>query len=418
MNTPRGKQVKPLTPGKIQRTTKPGRYCDGGGLYLWIKPDGRKTWTFRWRDRVTGIPREAGLGSLTNERVTLKQARERADVYRDMVWRGLDPIAEKQKVLTAAREAHANRVSFQDCTDRYIDAHRASWRNAKHTAQWSSTLNTYAANLMDMAVSDITDMHVLACLEPIWTDKTETATRVRQRIESVLDWATARKYRAGLNPARWKGHLDHLMAKPGKLKNVQHRPALPYTEISQFMAELRSVDTHAAKALELQILTATRPGETVGAQWDEFDLQAKIWTVPAARMKAHKEHTIPLSSRALEILEGLPRVSGYVFPGGRSLEKSMSTGAGLKLLKEMRSGLTQHGFRSTFRDWAADQTAYPREVIEHAMAHQLKDKAEAAYFRSDLLAKRAKLMQAWSTYCNTVPGKPEKVTPIRKRANA
>lgn len=415
MNQLRGKRVPPLTHGKVQLSTRPGRYADGGGLYLWIKPDGRKTWTFRWRDRVTGQLREAGLGSWSNERVTLKQARERADRYRDMVWNGLDPIAEKQNRLAEAREAHANRVSFAVCTQRYIDAHKAAWRNDKHTAQWSSTLNTYAADLMDMPVADITDAQVIRCLEPIWTDKTETATRVRQRIESVLDWATARKYRAGLNPARWKGHLDKLLPKPQRLKNIQHRPALAYAELPGFMAELRKVDTMAAKALQLQILTATRPGETVGAQWSEFDLAGKVWTVPAERMKAHKEHTIPLSGRAVEILQSLPRVNDYVFPGA-SLKKPMTTAAGMNLLKEIHPGITQHGFRSTFRDWAADQTAYPREVIEHALAHQLKDKAEAAYFRSDMMAKRAKLMQAWADYSATKPGQTASVSGIRKGA--
>jgi integrase len=379
---------------------------------LWVKPDGRKTWTFRWRDRVTFGQREAGLGSFTNERVTLAMARERADRYRDMVWNGLDPIAENQKTLIEARQALASRVSFKDCTQRYIDAHKASWRNTKHTAQWSSTLSTYAAGLMDMPVCDITDNDVLACLEPIWTDKTETATRVRQRIEAVLDWATTRKYRAGLNPARWKGHLDTLLAKPNRLKNVQHRPALPYAEAGQFMVKLRKVRTMAARALELQILTATRPGEATGAMWDEFDLQAKTWTIPAERMKANKSHTIPLSPQVIALLKSQPQVNDFLFPGN-SLKKPMTTAAGMNLLKELYPGITQHGFRSTFRDWAADQTAFPREVIEHAMAHQLKDKAEAAYLRTELLTKRAKLMQAWASYCDAVPGKTASVTPIR-----
>lgn len=413
---PRGKRVRPLTPGMVEKVTKPGRYADGGGLYLWIKPDGRKTWTFRWRDKLTGKLREAGLGSYTNERVTLKMARERADDYRDQVWRLLDPIAERQKELTQAREALAKRVLFKVCAERYIDAHKATWRNEKHIKQWESTLSTYAASLMPMPVADITDDHVFACLEPIWNDKTETATRVRQRIESVLDWASANKYREGLNPARWKGNLDARLAKPEKLKKIQHHPALPHAEMGAFIAKLRASKAQSARALELQILTATRPGEVCGARWDEIDTSKKLWTIPAGRMKAAKEHAIPLSARALEILKAQPRASGFVFPGA-SLKKPMTTAAPMKLLKEIQPGITAHGFRSTFRDWAADQTAYPREVIEHALAHQLKDKAEAAYFRSDLLAKRARLMNDWSKYCSVEPGNTANVTPFRNRQN-
>jgi len=357
--------------------------------------------------------REAGLGSYTNERVTLKMARERADDYRDQVWRLLDPIAERQKELTQAREALAKRVLFKVCAERYIDAHKATWRNEKHIAQWSSTLSTYAAGLMAMPVADITDDHVFACLEPIWHDKTETATRVRQRLEAVLDWAAAHKYREGLNPARWKGNLDARLAKPEKLKKIQHHPALPHAEMGVFIAKLRTSKAQSARALELQILTATRPGEVCGARWDEIDTSKKLWTIPAGRMKADKEHTIPLSARALEILKAQPRVSDFVFPG-TSLKKPMTTAAGMKLLKDIMPGITAHGFRSTFRDWAGEETAFPVEVIEHALAHRLKDKAEAAYARSTLPQKRASLMTAWSKHCSTMPGRAATVTPIRK----
>ena len=415
MNRLRGKRVEPLTPGKVSKTTKPGRYADGGGLYLWIKEDGRKTWTFRWRDKITGKLREAGLGSLTNQRVTLKMARDRADNYRDMVWNNLDPIAEKRRAIKEAREARANRLTFRECMNRYIDAHKASWRNEKHTAQWSSTLNLYADPLMKLPVADIDDKLVLQCLEPIWTTKTETATRVRQRIEAVLNWATARKYRSGENPARWRGHLDQLLAKPTKLKNVVHRARLPYEQAGVFMAKLRKGDSMAAKALELQILTATRPGEVVGAQWSEIDLKGNIWTIPAERTKANKEHTIPLSPPAVKLLKKLPRVTDFVFPGVK-LDKGMTTAAAMNLLKRIEPGITAHGFRSTFRDWAADQTSYAREVIEHAMAHRLKDKAEAAYFRSDQVAKRTRLMADWAKYCDTIPADADNVTPIRNKA--
>jgi len=412
MIKPRGKQVEPLSPGDVLKKTAPGRYADGGGLYLWIKPDGRKTWTFRWRDRITGKLREAGLGSVLNGRVTLKMARERADEYRDMVWKGLDPIEEKRKRVLEARAALSSRMSFEDCMTRYIDAHKASWRNDKHTAQWTSTLNTYTDPLMKLPVADIDTGLVLQCIEPIWTTKTETATRVRQRIEAILDWATARKYRKGENPARWRGHLDKLLPKPTKLKKVVHRAALDYQQASTFMAKLREVDSMAARALELQILTATRPGEVVGATWSEFDLKGKVWVIPAERMKANKEHTIPLSPQAVKLLKEIPRVTEFVFPGVK-LDKCMTTAAAMNLLKKIEPGITAHGFRSTFRDWAADQTGYAREVIEHALAHQLKDKAEAAYFRSDMIEKRTRLMNDWAKFCDFIPAETDNVTPIR-----
>jgi integrase len=311
----------------------------------------------------------------------------------------------------------AKRLTFKQCADKYIDAHKAGWKNPKHAAQWPATLNTYAKLIMPVPVKDINTALVLQCIEPIWSTKTETATRVRQRIEAVLDWATARKYRSGDNPARWKGHLDKLLPKPTKLKKVIHRPALDYHQAGTFMAKLRDVDSMAAKALELQILTATRPGETVGAQWNEFNLKAKVWTIPAARMKAEKEHEIPLSTQAVKLIKELPHVSDFLFPGV-SLNKAMTTAAAMKLLKRIEPGITAHGFRSTFRDWCADQTAYPREVIEHALAHQLKDKAEASYQRSTVFPTRIKLMTAWSNYCDQVSGESASVTPIRKEAKS
>ena len=265
-----------------------------------------------------------------------------------------------------------------------------------------------------MPVEDIGQDDVLRCIQPIWITKTETASRVRQRIEKVLDWATVRKYRKGDNPARWKGHLDTLLPKPTKLKKVQHRPALPYSGIGQFMSELRQKDSLSAKALELLILTATRPNETFSARREEFDLDENRWVIPADRMKAAREHEIPLSDRAVEVLRSVPRVSGseYVFPGIK-LDKSMSTAAGMKVLKSLRPGIHQHGFRSTFRDWAAEQTSFERLVIEHALAHQLKDKAEAAYHRATMLPKRIKLMQAWTNYCAVIPSTADNVSPIR-----
>ncbi|MEJ8568282.1 tyrosine-type recombinase/integrase [Elongatibacter sediminis] len=401
----------------VEKMTKPGRHADGGGLYLLVKTDGRKTWVFRWRDRVTGKLRDMGLGPYGKRDVTLAEARDKAGEARRIVRDGLDPIEERRRRLQDAKLAHARRLTFGECAEKCIEAKRAEWKNPKHAAQWPATLDKYAAVLKPLPVTEIDTGLVLQCLEPIWQKKTETATRVRQRIEAVLDWATARKYREGENPARWRGHLKTMLPDPSKVKKVQHHSALPYAEIGAFIQELRATDTQAARALEFQILTATRPGETVGAAWDEIDLQAKTWTIPAERMKAHKEHVVPLSPRAVAILKAMPQACDFVFPGP-TLKKGMTTAAGMKVLKNLRPGITQHGFRSTFRVWAAEQTAFPREVIEHALAHRLKDKVEEAYQRSSVFPKRVKLMNAWAGYCAAAPAATDNVTAIRKGAKA
>lgn len=411
-----------LTATFCERTNKPGLHSDGGGLYLEVKKDGRKYWHYRWRDRFSkytegkskGISklRQKGLGPFGLNDVTLKEARKLAGECRRMVRDHQDPIVEAARKAQEVAIARASTLTFKDCADRYIDAHKDGWRNAKHTAQWTSTLTTYAAKLMPLDVAVIDTRMVINCLTPIWKTKTETATRVRQRIESVLDWATARKYRSGENPARWKGHIENLLPKPRKVTKVIHRSALPYLEAGQFMAKLRAVDTLAARTLEFQILSATRPGEATGATWDEIDMKKKLWVIPAERMKADREHEIPLSPQAVKLLKSLPRVNDFVFPG-HTMKKAITTNAGLKLLKELQPGYTQHGFRSTFRDWAADQTAYPREVIEHALSHQLKDKAEAAYHRKTMMPKRVKLMSAWATYCDQIKVDVDNVTSIR-----
>jgi len=283
-----------------ERTNKPGLHSDGGGLYLEVKKDGRKYWHYRWRDRFekyttgksAGISklRQRGLGPYGLNDITLKDARKLAGECRRMVRSNQNPIEEAAREAQEAAIARASTLTFKDCADRYIAAHKDGWRNDKHTAQWTSTLNTYAAKLMPLDVAVIDTRMVIKCLEPIWKTKTETATRVRQRIESVLDWATTREFRTGDNPARWKGHIENLLPKPRKVTKVIHRPALDYKTTGAFMAKLRAVDTVAAKVLEFQILTATRPGEATGATWDEIDLNAKIWTIPAGRMKADKEH--------------------------------------------------------------------------------------------------------------------------------
>lgn len=387
-----------LTAIGVRNTTKPGRYCDGGGLYLYVpstKFRGGKRWVFRWRDRITGKTRDKGLGPVSD--VTLIKAREKAAEYRQQVRDGIDPIDSARQALAAVKLERARRLTFGQCCEKYMDAHRDGWRNAKHAAQWQSTLDTYCASLLPLPVAEIDTALVIKALEPIWTTKTETATRVRQRIEAVLNWATAREFRTGENPARWRGHLDKLLPKPTKLKNVEHRAALPYNEAGAFMTELRQQKGLGALALELQILTACRPGEVAGARWAEFDLDAATWTIPGERMKAGKEHRVPLSVPAVALLRELPRVNAFVFPGTKK-GQSLTTAAMLKALRTARPGFDAHGFRSTFRDWAADQTAYPRDVAEAALAHAVQG-VEAVYRRTDLLNKRARLMADWAKYC-------------------
>ena len=402
-----------LTALTVKNRKAPGRYSDGGGLYLYVRPDLSKTWVFRWRDRTTGKLRDKGLGPVWD--VSLEEARQRAATYRRQVREGIDPIDAARQARTAVKLERARRLTFGQCCEKYMEAHRDSWRNAKHAAQWQSTLDTYCASLLPLPVAEIDTALVIKALEPIWTTKTETATRVRQRIEAVLNWATAREFRTGENPARWRGHLDKLLPKPTKLKKVEHRAALPYSEAGAFMSELRHQKGLGATALELQILTACRPGEVAGAQWAEFDLDGATWTIPGERMKAGKEHRVPLSPPAVALLRKLPRVNAYVFPGTKK-NQPITTAAMLKALRTIRPGFDAHGFRSTFRDWAADQTAYPRDVAEAALAHAVQG-VEAVYRRTDLLNKRARLMADWAKYCaKAAPA--GNVTGIREGAKA
>lgn len=390
-----------------------GRHNDGEGLYFHVRDGGSRAWVFRYRDRVTGKLRDKGLGAYPD--VGLADAREASKAQRAFLQAGADPIEAKRNALAAAKLEHAKARTFKHCRDAYVKAHKAGWRNAKHAQQWTNTLDTYAATLLPLPVQAIDTALVIGALEPIWTSKTETATRVRQRIEAVLDWATARGYRKGENPARWRGHLENLLPAVDKVKKVKPRAALPYTAMGAFWQELAAVDTLASKALRLQILTATRPSEATGARWEEVDLAAKIWTIPGERMKAGKAHRVPLSTELVAMLKAMPHREGFIFPGAGRKPGPLTIAATLKVTQELRPGLTAHGFRSTFRDWAADQTGYPRDVAEMALAHTIKDKSEAAYRRSDMLERRARLMQDWATYCGTATAKSAKVTPIRKR---
>lgn len=383
---------KRLDPVTISALRKPGYYADGGGLYLQIAKGGSKSWVLRY-GRM-GRRREMGLGGYPA--TTLKQARERASECRAQLWAGKDPIAERRAALTAEKGA----IAFRAAAEAYVSAHAPSWRNAKHAQQWQTSLATYAFPVFgDLPVKSIDTQHVLQALEPIWTVKTETASRVRQRIEAVLDWATARRYRTGENPARWRGHLDKLLAQPSRVRTVTHFAALPYADLPKLMADLRQKEGVAARALEFCILTGVRTGEVIGAQWNE--IEGEVWTIPAERTKARRPHRVPLSTAVLSLLEATPKASTFVFPGGRTTAP-LSNAAMASVLRRMgRSDITVHGFRSAFQDWAREQTNFPREVAEAALAHVLRDKVEAAYARGDLLAKRAELMAAWAVYCLT-----------------
>jgi integrase len=381
-----------------------------------VKKGGNRSWIFRFtRD---GRTRDMGLGALHT--VSLSEARTAATECRKQLQADIDPI-EHRRALRAAKRLEASKaVTFDQCATSYIAAHRDGWKNAKHASQWQNTLDQYASPVIGkLPVASVDTGHILKILEPIWKDKSETASRLRGRVENILDWATVRGYRQGENPARWRGHLDKTLPKRSKVQAVAHHSALPYEQIGAFMASASERSDLSARALEMLILTATRTGEVIGAKWSEFDFEAASWTIPSERMKAKREHRVPLSKPVVRLLENLPRIDGsdFLFPGLRP-DRHMSNMACLTLLRRMgRKDITVHGFRSTFRDWAAEQTAYPREVAERALAHTIKDKAEAAYQRRDLFQKRQKLMQAWAAYCasGTLPG--SNVTPIRRQKN-
>lgn len=372
-------------------------YADGGGLYLQVSRSGTKSWIFRFA--MSGREREMGLGPLHT--VSLSEARDLALDARKLKLRGLDPIDARNGERSAKRLEDAKAVTFKQAAAAYIKANQAAWKNAKHAAQWEATLATYAEPIFgDFAVAAIDTTLVLKAIEPIWTAKPETASRLRGRIETILDWATVRGFRHGDNPARWRGHLDKLLPSKNKIRTVTHHAALPYKELPAFMQVLADQAGVGARALEFTILTAARTSEVIGARWEELDVASATWTVPKERMKAGREHRVPLSASALKILEAMAaiRTSDYVFPGGKK-DRPLSNMALLAALKRMkRSDLTAHGFRSTFRDWAAETTDYPGEVVEMALAHTVANKVEAAYRRGDLLEKRKGLMSDWSRF--------------------
>ncbi|HKF62592.1 MAG TPA: tyrosine-type recombinase/integrase [Dongiaceae bacterium] len=354
-----------------------------------------------------------GLGPVAD--VSLAHARGLAGACRRQLQEGVDPIEARRAQRTAAQLEAANAITFQQCAEAYFAAHKPGWRSAKHARQWTSTLKAYAYPVFGaLPVQQIDVALVMRMLEPIWTAKTVTAGRVRGRVEVILDWAATRGYRRGENPARWKGHLENLLPKRSKVSKVKHHPALPYREIGTFMAALRTEEGAAAQALEFTILTAACTSEVTGARRGELASEAKIWTVPEGRTKGEKEHRVPLSAPASIIAKHMLELDGaeFIFPGGRA-KKPLSENAMLALLERMgHNDITVHGFRSTFRDWAAEQTNYSREVAETALAHVIEDKVEGAYRRGDLFEKRRRLMDEWARFCAT-PVKSGKVVPIR-----
>jgi integrase len=401
------RSIHRLTAMSVTKQKAPGAYADGGGLWLQVTDSGSKSWSFRFM--LNGRAREMGLGPLHT--IDLTSAREGARKCRELLLQRVDPIEHRTSGRTASLLASSTAKTFDECADAYIAAKRHGWSNSKHADQWTNTLKTYASpKFGSLPVQAVDTEAIVRALNQIWTAKTETATRVRQRVEAVLDWATVSGFRKGENPARWSGHLEHKLTDPAKLKNVVNLPALPHKEIASFLVDLRKQPGVAARAMEFMILTAARTGEVRGAVWPEIDVEEKAWLIPAERMKMKREHRVPLCDRAVAILTEMKQHQApeqpFVFPGGKK-GKALPNGALLALLKRMeRTDITPHGFRSTFRDWASDCTSYPHEVQEMALAHLIKNKAEAAYRRGDLFDKRRQMMADWERYCETrTPGK-------------
>jgi len=388
-----------LTALGVSEKKKPGLYCDGGGLYLRVTQCGTKSWIYRFR--MGARTRDAGLGGYPL--VGLSEARSKATVFRQQVANGMDPIEARSKARAKAARETVRVLTFADCARTYIQAHENGWRNPKHRQQWRSTLETYAFPVIGTCpVADLDTDLIMKVLEPIWLEKPETASRVRGRIERILNWAKARGYREGENPGRWRGHLDQLLPAKNKVRQVIHHPAMPYHQISTFVAELRALDGVSVRALEFLILTATRTSETLGASWSEFDLDRRMWTIPPERMKIRKQHRIPLSIRATEIVREMygTRQNEFVFPGMKLGRPLSQMALAMQLRRMGRSNVTVHGFRSTFRDWVSDCTDFQDHVAEMALAHSAQSNVVAAYRRGDVFEKRRALMDAWDAFTN------------------
>jgi integrase len=403
------RQLNRLTALQATKLTKPGLYGDGGGLTLQITKAGVKSWLFRFMREGKAY----GMGLGATHTFSLAEARQKALEARKLLADGLNPLTEKKEKLLAMALERARMMTFDQCSKAYIEAHKASWKNAKHLDQWTNTLATYASPVFgQLPVAEIDTALIVKCLTPIWQTKTETASRLRGRIESVLGWAATSGYRTGENPARWKGHLENLLANLSKTSRTKNHPSLPWQRIGDFMAALKAREGNASRAIAFTILTASRSGEVRGARWSEFNFKEKVWTIPAERMKAHREHQVPLSDAALALLGAMPQTGEFVFPGTKGQPLSdMSLTAVIRRMNSDESkpvwldaagqGITVHGFRSTFRMWTAETTAYPREVAEHALAHKLPDAVERAYQRGTQFLKRQLLMAEWGLYCTT-----------------
>ncbi len=408
------KRATEMSPLAVSRLTKPGLHFVGvvSGLALQIAPSGAKSWILRYPDGKKR--KEMGLGAYPD--VGLADARRRAREEREKLDKGIDPITERRMAQSAMKAQNAAAITFEKAALAYIEAHESGWDNAKHIQQWRNSLATYAyPHIGALLVRDISVSNVLQVLEPIWSGekaRTETATRIRSRMELVLDWSAARGYREGLNPARWRGHLDKLLPKPSKVSKVEHHTALAIDEMGAFMVALREQIGMGAKALEFAILNASRSGEVRLATWDEIDFTTNMWVIPAERMKAKREHRVPLSETAVQLLEGLPRMANttLVFPAPRG--GALSDMTLTAVLRRMEVNAVPHGFRSTFKDWASERTAYPNEMSELALAHAIGDKVEAAYRRGDMLERRRKMMSDWATFCATVAQPSADVVPI------
>lgn len=388
-----------------------GLHGDGDGLYLQISKKGHKSWIFRYM--INKRSRAMGLGSV--DIVSLSEARIKAIECRKLLLEGIDPIEEKKSSRLAQSLLNSKIITFHECAIKYIEAHRPGWKNAKHADQWTNTIATYAQpTIGHLSIQDINTALIMRVLEPIWYKKAETASRLRNRIELIISWATVHGYRTGENPARWRGHLDKLLPKRSSVQQVKHFTALPVNEVGSFMEKLRALKGITPLGLEFQILTACRTGEVMGAQWHEIDFNEALWTIPALRMKAKREHRVPLSNRALEILHLLKNSteSDFIFPG--RYNKQLSNNAFLSLIKkQIKINITAHGFRSTFSDWASEKTGHSREVIEMSLAHTIRDATEAAYRRGDLLLKRRSLMNDWGKFCAISSPETTKIVEMR-----
>jgi integrase len=400
-----------LTAVGINRLKAPGIYSDGGNLNFRIAPGGSRSWVFRFSTH--GRTRDAGLGPYPE--VSLADARVKAFEWRKLLVAGIDPLEQRNVERASDRVAASKTITFDDCVDGYVAAHEAAW-GSKHGKQFQATLTAYASPVFGrLPISAIDTGMVIRALEPLWASKPTTASRLRGRIENVLDWAKVRGYRRDENPARWKGHLDHLLPSKGKVRGIEHHPAMPYNEVGAFTTRLRDLPNINARALEFLILTGARSGEVIGATWPEVDIGAKVWTVPASRMKAKREHRVPLTAAAIAVLKQMEaiRQSDFIFSGiggGR---------LGINSLSELLAGMVDrgvasvHGFRSTFRDWAAERTSFPREIAELALAHSVGSDVEQAYRRTDLFDKRRRLLEEWSKFCGRRESAGATITPLR-----